>query len=624
MEDSFLVTVSNVPPVVEAGEDRVVNEGDAVSINATFTDGGLADTHIAMIDWGDGTTEESVVVESEGSGIVTGSHIYPNDAIYTLTVTVTDDDGDSGTDELSVSVIPPPTVTSISPSNGVFTGGTSVTITGENFQVGATVSMGDTPASGVLFISETVITAIAPTGSPGSTDVVVVNPDGQAGKLVGSFVYIGPVARVSVIPQTSVVQKGDVLQLSVSGGDELGTACQIDNADMDWDLENSGVGTIDENGLFTATGFGKTEVFAVLKTDDSIRAETEIEVPDTETPEIMRLFPDSGEQNVPVTSEIQIEFSEFVNVEVAVKGENDREIKGGSSFNKIRNILIFAPDEPFRDEEVVTVVISTVEDLSGNRLEGEFSAEFATGLGVWPGDTNNDGYVNVRDIISIGKYWYRTGSGRSDTTSAWKLCSAVPWKPDKMAAYADADGDGVVNEYDILPLANNWRLTHPLNQLTAPELIAAEHYTSDLKMLGIYEAMYDVLDTLPLETEGVQALKLVFREMIADIEGKLAPEESKLLQNYPNPFNPETWIPYQLAEPAFVYINIYDINGRLVRSLEIGHKTAGYYLSKEESAYWDGRGNFGEQVCSGVYFYHFQAGKIRSTKKLVIFAASRL
>ena len=42
------------------------------------------------------------------------------------------------------------------------------------------------------------------------------------------------------------------------------------------------------------------------------------------------------------------------------------------------------------------------------------------------------------------------------------------------------------------------------------------------------------------------------------------PSETELLQNYPNPFNPETWIPYQLAEDAFVTLTIYDTAGRVV------------------------------------------------------------
>ena len=52
----------------------------------------------------------------------------------------------------------------------------------------------------------------------------------------------------------------------------------------------------------------------------------------------------------------------------------------------------------------------------------------------------------------------------------------------------------------------------------------------------------------------------------------LTPTETELLANYPNPFNPETWIPYQLAEDAFVTLTIYDGNGRVVRTLNVGHQ----------------------------------------------------
>ena len=52
----------------------------------------------------------------------------------------------------------------------------------------------------------------------------------------------------------------------------------------------------------------------------------------------------------------------------------------------------------------------------------------------------------------------------------------------------------------------------------------------------------------------------------------LTPQETILLANYPNPFNPETWIPYQLAKPADVTLTIYDIQGRVVRDLDLGHQ----------------------------------------------------
>ena len=91
-----------------------------------------------------------------------------------------------------------------------------------------------------------------------------------------------------------------------------------------------------------------------------------------------------------------------------------------------------------------------------------------------------------------------------------------------------------------------------------------------------------------------------------------------MLPNYPNPFNPETWIPYQLAEAAHVQIRIYDVTGHLVRTLDLGTKLAGGYLSQSKAAYWDGRNDRGERVSSGIYWYELDTGSFRATQKMVI------
>ena len=96
------------------------------------------------------------------------------------------------------------------------------------------------------------------------------------------------------------------------------------------------------------------------------------------------------------------------------------------------------------------------------------------------------------------------------------------------------------------------------------------------------------------------------------------PAETQLLSNYPNPFNPETWIPYRLAEDAFVTLIIYDRSGRVVRTLEVGHRIAAAYESRSKAVYWDGRNEVGERVASGVYFYHLSAGDYSDTRKMVI------
>jgi hypothetical protein len=93
---------------------------------------------------------------------------------------------------------------------------------------------------------------------------------------------------------------------------------------------------------------------------------------------------------------------------------------------------------------------------------------------------------------------------------------------------------------------------------------------------------------------------------------------STIGQNYPNPFNPETWIPYQLAQSGLAAITIYDSAGQLVRVLDLGYRKAGMYLSHDKAAYWDGRNTAGEDVSSGVYFYHIQAADFADIRKMLL------
>jgi PKD repeat protein len=93
--DTAAVTVLNVAPTVNAGPDQTVNEGNTVSFSGTFTDPGTLDTHAVLWNFGDGATV---------SGTLTPTHVYPDNGVYTVTLTVTDSDGDSGTDSLVVTV----------------------------------------------------------------------------------------------------------------------------------------------------------------------------------------------------------------------------------------------------------------------------------------------------------------------------------------------------------------------------------------------------------------------------------------------------------------------------------------------------------------------------------------
>ncbi len=112
----------------------------------------------------------------------------------------------------------------------------------------------------------------------------------------------------------------------------------------------------------------------------------------------------------------------------------------------------------------------------------------------------------------------------------------------------------------------------------------------------------------------------LFRDVnAAPALSKVVPKENSLFANYPNPFNPETWIPYELAEPAEVNIAIYTTDGTLVRTLRLGHQPAGMYQSKDRAAYWNGTNALGESVASGVYFYTLKvSGEFTATRKMLI------
>ena len=141
----------------------------------------------------------------------------------------------------------------------------------------------------------------------------------------------------------------------------------------------------------------------------------------------------------------------------------------------------------------------------------------------------------------------------------------------------------------------------------------------------------EVGDVLEIQVrDGTQRLVGVMRHQIMPEEidrafvqlrltpAELRPTRTTLFANYPNPFNPETWMPYQLAQDTHVQVRIFNPTGRLIRTLNLGYQTAGYYLEKSRSAYWDGRNDFGEQMASGLYFYQLIAADDTPMRKLVI------
>ena len=217
---------------------------------------------------------------------------------------------------------------------------------------------------------------------------------------------------------------------------------------------------------------------------------------------------------------------------------------------------------------------------------------------------------------------------------SWVLFTAVATE-EVPQLVTDVNGDGVVDMADlaIVEQAMGKPVENSRADVNADGVVDSEDFALVAANLGEGEAVAPSQAALPagLTLEKVEwALNLLhaentgspaFRRGIAKLEGFLEiliPDKTLLLANYPNPFNPETWIPYQLANPAEVTGTIYAANGAVVRTLDLGHRRAGSYASRSRAAYWDGRNAQGEPVASGVYFYTLQAGDFSATRKMVI------
>ena len=204
-------------------------------------------------------------------------------------------------------------------------------------------------------------------------------------------------------------------------------------------------------------------------------------------------------------------------------------------------------------------------------------------------DVNGDGEVNIQDLVAVAAAIGQTGEND-----------------------ADVNGDGEVNIRDLVAVAAALgevaAAPTALRQQGAAHLTPenVQHWLTQAQQANLTDATY---------VRGIRFLKQLLTAF--------TPKETALLPNYPNPFNPETWIPYQLATPADVKLTIYDLQGRVVRDLDLGHQRAGIYQSRSRAAYWDGKNAQGESVASGVYFYTLSTESTRDSVTASDFTATR-
>ena len=213
-----------------------------------------------------------------------------------------------------------------------------------------------------------------------------------------------------------------------------------------------------------------------------------------------------------------------------------------------------------------------------------------------PWDVNQDGEVNILDIMQVAQYL------REDASVNPK---------------SDVNSDGTIGILDLIAVAQQM----DGSTASAPTFITQRGIDMNLAVIDSPELTPAMIRGWITHAQRENDGSIVFQKGIANLQRlltSLTPEKTKLLANYPNPFNPETWIPYHLAKPAEVTLTIYAADGKIVRTLVLGHQEAGIYKSRSRAAYWDGRNEVGEPVASGIYFYTLTAEDFTATRKMLI------
>ncbi len=268
------VTIGNAIPVVDAGQNRTVTEGDTVTVAATFTDKGVNDAPFtATIDWGDGSGATNATVGGTAqAGTAGGSHVYADNGNYTVTVTVTDKDGGHGSDVLGVTVDNADPVVVAGGDRNVFVG-QNVPETATFTDAGtadthmATIDWGNS-SSGPVPVTETNGSGSA-TGShiyaaAGDFPVTVKVTDDDSGMGTGSFTV-----HVTFQPAGLAVEAGPNQTIDEGQSATLASSFSFTNADTFTAMVDWGDGTVEpatiagtaiqgshvypDNGSFTVT-----------------------------------------------------------------------------------------------------------------------------------------------------------------------------------------------------------------------------------------------------------------------------------------------------------------------------------------------------------------------------------
>jgi len=149
-----------------------------------------------------------------------------------------------------------------------------------------------------------------------------------------------------------------------------------------------------------------------------------------------------------------------------------------------------------------------------------------------------------------------------------------------------------------------------------PGEIYIRGYTDDNGMLDVPIEMENVGEIYVTATgiDMIPAMDTIHVHYVLDIDDEPElPRQTMLYSNYPNPFNSATEINFSLVDPGQVKVEIFDISGRLVKTLADNYYPAGSY-----SLNWNSRNEYSNKIASGTYLYRLRTADKTIVKKMVL------
>jgi cytoskeletal protein CcmA (bactofilin family) len=251
-------------------------------------------------------------------------------------------------------------------------------------------------------------------------------------------------------------------------------------------------------------------------------------------------------------------------------------------------------------------------------LNGGDNVDFTYPLGVALSSSHSDYYVE--DYISRSKREDVALTGESHLILLTEIAGEVS-VGDQLRAYANGSLVGSINIVE-----EHINGTHPVDLVTVGSVDMSNYggpvldgYVSgdmiELRLMSLDRGVELKVDATLSDMQYGNVMELSTGSITVLDESAIV-TSLELTQNYPNPFNPSTTISYNVDTSGMVSLKVYDIMGRLVKTLVDNHRSSGNLGGY--NVVWDGKDSQGKQVAAGLYIYSLQTPGGNMTKKMVL------